>query len=660
MSSIRNEYNEFKQDPIYEELEIDGDLVLITERLNRSTVNRLNNSITRFDKKFSPYNEKLPAIAEIIKAAEDGLYLVLTGKMGSRNASKMLERMGIIHNILSDFFGRDLAMLLKMPYFKAAKLTPDIKLNELAVDDHNVKVIRRTFASALKPSELERKLFRKVFRNFEMPTLNWNEAAKQLVCLTYNELADLSDIERIPMIVADLKDKQEEEISGGDSEVLEETGLEEYGRGYGQRASGAGGKLLGGLGKVAGTTAKAGVATAAVGAVGVGVAAGAAGKAIYNRFKSRSAEMTKEIDKLQSYVKDMPGFENVSGALSALRNQSKIASQAKFSTNGGIKGFLSHPSVVVMKQAVLATKAIEGVITAWNEHIKSTYSAGIKQEDLPLIKKELDNRIKGGVFSKIGKFVAGVKPFPGLSADDIIFAVMALASQGVVNQEETKENTIVKPGIVQGIKNAVLPEHLVELGSLIAEHVLTEDYKELEDLVSKLSSVSKSPEGKADDNMAKELTADQKQAVSPVSKPETQNQEQETIPLRKPEEMATIEASMKDIINTSAAKVSALYSKNPEEKKALDERIKAIGMPGVVDADSAIVFLTKNQAVLSLEQEILKLKALFASLPEQPSSAPSSASQVPAAATVPKVAPVQTPTIPANQDVTPENTPTFE
>lgn len=652
MSNIRNEYNEFKQrasqDLIYEELETDGDLILITERLNRSTVTRLNNSITRFDKKFSPYNEKLPAIAEIIKAAEDGLYLVLTGKMGSRNASKMLERMGIIHNILSDFFGRDLAMLLKMPYFKAAKLTPDIKLNELAVDDHNVKVIRRTFSSALKPSAEERRLFKKVFRSFEMPTLDWNEAAKQLVSLTYNELADLSDIERIPMIVADLKDKQEEEISGGAS--LDESGLEERSS-NGQQASGAGAKLLGGAGRIAGTAAKVGVAGATVGAVGVGVVAGAAGKAIYDRFKSRSAEMTKEIDKLQNYVKDMPGFENVSGALSALRNQSKIASQARFSTNGGIKGFLSHPSVVVMKQAVLATKAIEGVITAWNEHIKSTYSAGIKPEDLPLIKKELDNRIKGGVFAKIGKFVAGVKPFPGLSADDIISAVMALASQGVVNQKEAKENATAKPGVVQGIKNAVLPERLAILGSLITEHVLTEDYKELEDLVSKLSSVSKSPEGKADDDMAKELTTDQKQVIDPVSKAE--QQKQEIVPLRKPEEAPGVEVSMKDVINTSGAKVSALYNQNPAEKKALDERIKAIGIPDVVDSDSAIVFLTKNQAVLSLEQEILKLKALFTSLPELP---PTVQAQ-PEAATVPKVASVQTP---ANQEITPQNTPTFE
>jgi hypothetical protein len=213
MSSIRKEYVESKQQAsqalIYEELEADGDLVLITERLNRSTVNKLNNSIKRFDEKFSPYNEKLPAIAEIIKSAEEGLYLVLTGKMGSRNAGKMLERMSVIHNILTDFFGRDLAMLLKMPHFKAASLTPEIKLDELAVDDHSVKVIRKTFAAALKPSKSERDLFRKVYKNFRMPSLNWNEAAKQLVTLTYNELTDLSDVGRIPMIVTDMKDKQE-------------------------------------------------------------------------------------------------------------------------------------------------------------------------------------------------------------------------------------------------------------------------------------------------------------------------------------------------------------------------------------------------------------------------------------------------------------------
>lgn len=660
MSNIRNEYNEFKQDPIYKELETDGDLVLITERLNRSTVNKLNNSIARFDKKFSPYNEKLPAIAGIIKTAEDGLYLVLTGKMGSRNASKMLERMSIIHNILSDFFGRDLAMLLKMPYFKAAQLTPDIKLNELAVDDHNVKVIQRTFSSALKPSESERKLFRKVFKNFEMPTLNWNEAAKQLVCLTFNELSDLSDIERIPMVVADLKDKQEKEISDANNEVLDESGLEEAGRT--SSGTGIGSKLMGAAGKVAGTTAKVGVAGAVVGAVGAAAAGAVAGKAIYNRFKSRSAEMTKEIDILQSYVKDAPGFEKVSSALNALRNQSKVASQAKFSANGGIKGFLSHPSVVVMKQAVLATKAIEGVITAWNEHIGSTYANGIKPEDLPLIKKELDSRIKGGMFAKLGKFVAGVKPFPGLSADDIIAAVMALASQGVVSKEDTKENTIVKPGTVQGIKNAVLPERLALLGSLITEHVLTEDYKELEDLVTKLSSVSKSREGKADDDMAKELTNDTKAAPQKPSaapkqqmidmtadkpgEPEaTQDIKDKASAALAPGKHQSAQAStevgnvpMNDFLNSATTKVANLNKRSPEEKKKLDVAIAGVGIKDVKDTTSAISYLLRNKNILDQIPAINKLKNLFNALPaaEAPSTqqpAPNKTAETPATAT---------------------------
>lgn len=222
MSHLRKEYKEFKQ--IHEqnfreaaEAWTEENVILINERLNRNSIWRLNSAIQRFDNKFGKYREQLPAISNILNNAENGLHLVITGKVGSRSAAQMLQRMSIIYNILSNFFGGDLGALLKTPAFRIAHQKPDEKIDKIVDQGHNVKEIRRNLAAALKPSEEERTIFRRAYKSFDMPTLDWNEAAKQLCCLSCNELNDLAGIQKVPMVVVD-------------KENVDDTGLDEQGR----------------------------------------------------------------------------------------------------------------------------------------------------------------------------------------------------------------------------------------------------------------------------------------------------------------------------------------------------------------------------------------------------------------------------------------------
>lgn len=204
MSEIRKEYKNYK--PINEQKAktwIMHNVILLNERFDRSTLHRLNSSIQRFDEKFGPYRNKLPAIAKVIGDAEKGLYVVITGGASKKSAGHMLERMTLIYNILSNFFGHDLQMLLKTPVFRTAVAMPDKALNIIEHPNHNPKMIKKVFLAALKPDKVEREVFDRAYKNIPMPSLNWNDAANQLMGLCVDDLNHLCGIEKVPAIVVD-------------------------------------------------------------------------------------------------------------------------------------------------------------------------------------------------------------------------------------------------------------------------------------------------------------------------------------------------------------------------------------------------------------------------------------------------------------------------
>lgn len=222
MTQIRKEQKEFKL--LIEEKErtiqwLEKNAVLIHEGFDRSILHRLNSSISRFDEKFGPYKTRLPAIAKVLQDAEKGLYVVITGGTSKKSAAHMLERMTLIYNILSNFFARDLQMLLKTPVFKTAVGMPDRALNMIEHPEHNHKMIKRVFIASLKPDRNEREVFDRVYKKIPMPTINWNEAAKQLMGLCVNDLHELCGIEKVPAVVVDNSSestKQEESKTNPD------------------------------------------------------------------------------------------------------------------------------------------------------------------------------------------------------------------------------------------------------------------------------------------------------------------------------------------------------------------------------------------------------------------------------------------------------------
>ena len=679
MSQLRKEYKEFKQiqqENFMEAAELwtDNNVILINERLNRNAIYRLNTAIQRFDNKFGKYRDQLPAIAEILDKAENGLHLVINGKIGSRSTAQMLQRMSIIYNILSDFFGGDLAALLKTPAFRIAHQQPDEKIDKIVDRGHNVKAIRRNLAAALKPSDEERTIFRRAYKSFEMPNLDWNMAAKQLCCLSCNELKDLTGVERVPMVVVD-KSEEEKSTDSGEGVVEVGTGVASV---YGSATRT--------IGRTADTAAKYGIPLAGAVVGGTVAAAGAGITGIINRFKSRSKEMTAALDKLEKLVGGVEGFEKIDTALGQLREKSKAAANSSFDPAAGVRGLLKHPSVVVMKQAVMATEAIEGVLNAWNNNIKSTYKDGIKPEDLPKIKKELEKTIKGGAFSKIKALVTGVKPFPGLSQDDIINAVMAVASsnvQGATAGNETATPPTPATGPAQGATTAstgttesVIQEsykkrfndknlQLESLHAFVSQMMLTEDYQDLEKLISQIGTFEKGASGKTEDQITKDLQSVQKTGMTPATPktpaatpqqpakaPETTNVKPITSPQQAPaaaqqiaqEAEATaqqdpgFEPQDLNALNGSIEILNKSLSNplNGDLLKNVNAQIAALQVPNVSDYNSARDFINQYQSIITepvlqnTQNAVAMVMATIKKYAEQPQP---TQTQAPAAAT---------------------------
>lgn len=218
MNQIRKEYKNYKlitEQQIKEtENWLSENVIFINERIDRATLKRLNSSIARFEEKFGPYRSKLPAIAKVLADAEKGLYVVITGNTSKKSAIHMLERMSMLYNIFSDFFSKDLGMLLTTPVFRSACSNPDSALNAIEHPEHNHKMIKRCLAAALKPDVKEKDIFNRVYKNIPMPTMNWHDAAKQLMSLSVSDLRKLCEIEKVPgVVVADVEpDTLQEQI----------------------------------------------------------------------------------------------------------------------------------------------------------------------------------------------------------------------------------------------------------------------------------------------------------------------------------------------------------------------------------------------------------------------------------------------------------------
>lgn len=227
MTSLRKEYDKSKKrnDEVVSEAAINWvaeNVIIINEKLDRKSVSRLIDSIQKFEDTFGPYKDRIPSIASHLDAAESGLQLVITGRSSDRKTANMLKQLSYLYSTLSDFFTRDLPVLLRARIFKAAKDEPEMRIDMIPALTkgglrHNPDVIRDALSNALKPSVDEKKLLGKIYRSTKLPKLETKKIARELIALSFKDLEELTNIGKVPMVATpdEVEEPPQEAAVGG-------------------------------------------------------------------------------------------------------------------------------------------------------------------------------------------------------------------------------------------------------------------------------------------------------------------------------------------------------------------------------------------------------------------------------------------------------------
>ena len=209
--SLREEYQQEKQrkDVIVTKAArgwVEANVVLINEQIDRRTVKRLIDSISKFDEVFGPYKDKIPALAAQIDVAEQGLQKVVTGQANEKKAADMLKRLSFLYSTFSRFFNQDLPVLLKSHMFKSPKANPQTRLDVLQPktgESYDPTAIRDMLRHALAPSKDDLKLLSKIYGKRKVPLVDALQVANQMLHMSYNELESLTGMEKVPMVATD-------------------------------------------------------------------------------------------------------------------------------------------------------------------------------------------------------------------------------------------------------------------------------------------------------------------------------------------------------------------------------------------------------------------------------------------------------------------------
>lgn len=417
MSTLRQEYlkSKTRKEKIVSEAALAWlakNVIIINEKIDRTTVSRLIDSIQKFEDTFGKFADRLPTISQYLNAAEEGLQQVITGKANDRKASAMLKKLTILYHTFSDFFTRDLPILLRAKVFDAAKEQPDVRLdmirnrNGMSYDPY---VIRDALANALKPTKEEKKLLSKIYRTSLLPKMDVDEIAGQLMTLTFNELEELTKVGKVPLAATP------EELEG--EEVPEE---------------GLGGGLPGE--EIPGAEVPVPESVQGKGEL---LTEQMITETVNLLLEATVEEVTSGVNALKSIVDSAPALAQLKGPVSDL--QSKVLDVMG---TGDVKSYLNQikqagttdkkrllanlfqtPKGKIISQANMAIESFESLAKAYNQVEPILNKENVTQQDLANVRKTLLKALTGGIVQRI-KSLFKTEPFPGLSPEEILDAVM--------------------------------------------------------------------------------------------------------------------------------------------------------------------------------------------------------------------------------------------
>lgn len=385
MSNLRQEYQKKKEERNKVTTEaaiswIDSNVIVINEKINRSSVNRLVSSIAKFEETFAPFKQRVPTISSIVDGCEENLQMVLTGKAGDKKTSEVLEYLSFVYNMFSSFFSKDLPVVLKARMFREAQENPSVRLDSLT-GNFDINSVAKTFAHAIEPSPEEMKLIGRVLKSKSIPKIDSKQIAAELMALSYNDLVELTTMSKVPLVTTPKSLDQEdvvvsESVLRESRMVLLEASIEDVG------------SRIDALKKVATETG--------------------------------FTPIINPINKLHSALL---AFEGSSGG-EQLKQQ---FAQAKTSKNlGKVTDLFKTPGGKLVKQANMAIELFNALGQAWPKLKSFTNKDNPTEEDINNIKNVITKAVSSGTLKKAAQALGVVTPpYPGLSPEEVVNAIVA-------------------------------------------------------------------------------------------------------------------------------------------------------------------------------------------------------------------------------------------
>lgn len=409
--SLREEYTQKQQanqvmveEAAYRWLE--ENVIYINEKINRNSVNRLISSISKFEETFGPYRDKIPSLTSVLEGAEDNLQQVLTGKASDKRASDLLEYLSFVYNVFSGFFAKDLPVVLKTRVFAIPRENPSVRLDSLSGGSgFDASIAAKTFSNALKPSDDEVKLLGKVLKSKALPKLDYNKVAMEMLGLSYNDLVELTNVSRTPLVTTPALEEDVAINEEGTKEVLEEQG----------GAAGAddlatAGQRVAQLKQIA---TKAGLNASLSGAISKlhGDIIKFEGSDLGSKFKAQ--------------------FDQLKGVAAS---ESKSSLADLFKTPGG----------KLLKQANMAIELFTAIGNAYPNMKDILDKEDITDADLNNLRAILTKKVGGGILKRAAQaFNVTTQPYPGLDPESVVYALVTAENDHLApsdSDQNTRDN----------------------------------------------------------------------------------------------------------------------------------------------------------------------------------------------------------------------------
>ena len=231
MTTLREEYLKHKKEKEAAITEsavkwVMENVVLLDENFNRDSLLRLQNSISKFDTTFLPFGSKVPEVKRSLDDAVELLNRITMGEKITRKdgrlrlsteeeeslqdpATYMIKYMSLLYNNLSRFFNKDMKVLFGLPLFKMAKENPTVALKDLI----EAPRMRKAILNALVPGNEIKAILARMYRSMELPTLEYDTIADQLLNLTATDFQELTHVDKVPLVVSNEKTVATENVS---------------------------------------------------------------------------------------------------------------------------------------------------------------------------------------------------------------------------------------------------------------------------------------------------------------------------------------------------------------------------------------------------------------------------------------------------------------